>query len=98
MGPVRHLVYAGNGRDKGFGTGAEQQVLAFVGFSAALHMILVRHCGLSADNRHTMAVSFPLIPNTSLRTTFCLRAIILGKSNDTSGTLTAYFEAWRAPS
>ena len=54
MSPVRHLVYAGNGRDKGFGTGAEQQVIAFVGFSAALHMILVRHCGPSADNRHTM--------------------------------------------
>ena len=39
---IRDSVYAGNGRDKGFGTGAEQQVIAFVGFSAALHMILVR--------------------------------------------------------
>lgn len=43
-----------------------------------------------------LATSFPLTPSTSFRTTFCLRATILDKSNDTSGTLTAYLDAWRA--
>ena len=35
---------------------------------------------------------------TSLRTTFDLRAMILGRSKKTSGTVTAYFDACLAPS
>ena len=40
-----------------------------------------------------LAVSFAFTPSTSLRTTLLLRAIILGKSKETSGILTAYFDA-----
>ena len=37
-------------------------------------------------------VSFALIPSTSLRTTFDLRATIFPKSKEASGTFTAYLK------
>ena len=39
-----------------------------------------------------LEVNFAFTPNTSLRTTLLLRAMIFGKSKETSETFTAYFE------
>ena len=55
-------------------------------------------CASPATIVTLLEVSLDFTPNTSLRTTLLLRAMIFAKSKDTSETFTAYFDAWRAPS
>lgn len=52
MRPIRHILHAGNGRNESLGAGAEQEIIALIHLNAALHVVLVRHLGLTRDHCH----------------------------------------------